>query len=331
MQSLSSDDERTNAGDRLSQVGPFSQRHGSWSERFVSAGDGTRLYLRERSGGDLLHALLCDGIACDGFVWRYLAEDLLRVGRVSHWNYRGHGRSGRPVDTARHDISVFAEDLVSIREAVAEAPEPLVLFGHSMGCQAVLESYRRSPDRVAAMVLICGTAGRLTHTFKGTEALAQALPRMIESVQRNPRIARALWSNVPPNVAVKVAFATGEVDAAMNPADLLPYMEHVTDLDPLMFLRMLHEVGEQSAEDMLASIEVPVLVIAGENDTFTPTHLAERMAAAIPNSELMVEKGATHIVPLERREVIKEAVLDFVRRRVVAHRSEARSQRVDPG
>ena len=104
----------------------------------------------------------------------------------------------------------------------------------------------------------------------------------------------------------------------MNPADLLPYMEHVTDLDPLMFLRMLQEVGEQTAEDMLGSIQVPVLVIAGENDTFTPTHLAERMASAIPDAELLVEEGATHIVPLERREVIKECVLDFVRRRVVA-------------
>ena len=177
------------------------------------------------------------------------------------------------------------------------------------------ERYRNAPAGVAAMVLICGAPGRVTHTFKGSAALALALPGLIERVERHPQLARALWGNVPPAVATRVALASGEVHAGVEPGDLLPYMEHVADLDLYMFLRMLQATGEQTAEDMLGDIAVPVMVIAGGLDSFTPTHLAERMAAAIPGSEIMIEPDATHVVPLERREKTRDRVLDFLRRR----------------
>jgi pimeloyl-ACP methyl ester carboxylesterase len=80
---------------------------------------------------------------------------------------------------------------------------------------------------------------------------------------------------------------------------------------------MLQAVGEQTAEDMLGTIDVPVLIIAGELDTFTPPHLAEQMAASIPNSELMMVPGATHVVPIERREAIRDRIIEFVRDRVM--------------
>ncbi len=116
---------------------------------------------------------------------------------------------------------------------------------------------------------------------------------------------------------MRVALATGEVDAsAIQPEDIVRYSEHVAGLDLAMFLRMLHAIGEQTAEDMLESIEVPTLVLAGEQDTFTPTYLAEKMAAAIPDSELTIFPGATHVVPIERRDEVRERVLTFIRERV---------------
>jgi len=285
---------------------------------FVEANDGTRLYVRTRDAPGRLTSLLCDGIACDGFIWRYLANDLLPFGPVVHWNYRGHGRSAAPVDRDLVDIHAFVDDLTQVR--AAHVSGKVLVFGHSMGCQLALEAYRHQPEDVAGLVLICGTAGRLTHTFKGGDALARTLPRLIERVRQNPRLARALWSNVPPEVSVRVALATGEVDAAaIQPEDLKRYSEHVAGLDLEMFLRMLHAVGEQTAEDMLGTIEVPTLVLAGEQDTFTPTYLAERMAAAIPNSELTIYPGATHVVPIERRDAVRERIHRFVDERVYPH------------
>lgn len=288
---------------------------GSWRERFVTSGDGTRLYVRERPRTDAgPTAVLCDGIACDGFIWRYLAEDLAAAAHVVHWNYRGHGRSAAPTEPSRVGMDALAADLGAVRHETARAPT--VLFGHSLGCQVVLESYRDKPQGVAGLVLICGAPGRVTHSFKGSDALARALPRLIERVERHPVLARAVWANLPPAVATKVALASGEVDAGVNPDDLLPYMEHVTSLDVGLFLRMLSAVGEVTAEDVLPTIRVPALIVAGTLDSFTPPHLAERMAAAIPDAELMLVEGGTHVVPIERREAVRERVLDFLARKV---------------
>jgi len=298
------------------QAEPAANLQGAWSEGFVAAADGTRLYVRERRGAGALTAVLCDGIACDGFIWRYLVDDLLSVSSVLHWNYRGHGRSGAPVDPERIDIEAFVDDLEAVRDARLRGPS--VLFGHSMGCQLVLEAYRRRREDVAGLVLICGCPGRMTHSFKGRDALARALPGLIERVRRHPQLARALWSNVPPQVAARVALAAGEVDAAaISPDDLVAYSARVANLDLLMFLRMLHACGERSAEDMLAEVDVPVLVIAGASDTFTPPHLAEDMAAKLPKSELMMVPGATHVVPIERREEVRTRIETFIQERVL--------------
>lgn len=306
--------QRGNGGD--SPFPPVSSDHDAWEQQFVEAADGTRLYVRRREGDGPLTAMLLDGIACDGFIWRYLADDLRSLGAVVHWNYRGHGRSGAPVDPTRVDIGAFVDDLDAVRRRSVRGP--MLLVGHSMGCQLALEAYRRAPEGIAGMVLICGAPGRVTHTFKGRGALAQALPKLISQVERSPRLARAIWANVPPEVATRIALATGEVDAsAIRAEDLVAYSEHVANLDLLMFLRMLHATGEQTAEDMLSSIAVPVLVIAGQLDTFTPHHLAEAMAARIPASELTVIAGATHVVPIERRDEVRDRIMAFVEQRVM--------------
>jgi pimeloyl-ACP methyl ester carboxylesterase len=287
----------------------------AWKERFVEACDGTRIYARERPGETQLTALLCDGIACDGFIWRFLADDLLPVASVVHWNYRGHGRSHAPVDADRVDTAAFIDDLESVRGACIDGD--VLLVGHSMGCQIALEAYRRNPRGVAGMVLICGTAGRMTHSFKDSDALARALPRLIARVEKSPRMARALWSNVPPEVSARVALALGEVDAGVDPEDIVKYSDHVANLDLLMFLRMLQAVGDDTAEDLLPTVDVPTLVIAGLQDTFTPPHLAEAMAAQLPQSELMMVEGATHVVPIERRQLVRDRVQAFVNERIL--------------
>jgi pimeloyl-ACP methyl ester carboxylesterase len=166
------------------------------------------------------------------------------------------------------------------------------------------------------MVLICGTAGRMTHTFKGKDALARALPGLIERVEKNPRFARALWSNVPPAMAARVALATGEVDAVVDPEDLMKYSDHVANLDLLMFLRMLRAMGDESAAEVLGSVTAPVLVIAGEQDSFTPAHLAEEMARALPHGELMMCAGATHVAPIERRDDVRDRIEAFAREHI---------------
>ena len=286
------------------------------SSQFISARDGTRLFVRERPSPldeGRPTAILCDGIACDGFIWKYLWDDLTTDANVVHWHYRGHGRSARPADPSVIELTDHARDMNTVR-AMTAAEGPVVLFGHSMGCQVALEAYRMHPENVLGLVLICGSYGRITHTFRGTDVMAQLLPRVIEAVDKHTRVARGLWGHLPPAVALRIALLTGEVDrVSIQPDDLLPYMKHMVDIDLPMFLRMLRSAGEHTAKDLLPKIDVPVLVLAGDRDMFTPTRYAEEMAALIPRSELHVISG-THVIPIERKDQVAELVRTFLKK-----------------
>jgi pimeloyl-ACP methyl ester carboxylesterase len=270
-----------------------------------------------KASGASVHAdittILCDGICCDGYVWKYLWDDLLDVTRVCHWHYRGHGRSAAPLNPQCIDIAAHARDLDAVRRHLGDGP--VVLVGHSMGCQVALEAYRQRPGYIAGLVLLCGSSGRVTRTFHGSDWLARVLPKLVKVTEAHPGLMRGIWSRIPVQMALKIALATGEVARELlNPDDLVPYLEHATDMDLLLFLRMLQAAGDYSADEFLAAIEAPALVIAGQSDTFTPFHLAADMASALPRGELLIIPGATHAAPLEHREQVGQRVRDFIAR-----------------
>src|SRR5688500_8027471 len=118
-------------------------------ECFAEGADGTRIYVRRRQGGDresgrAVTAVMADGIICDGYIYKYLAGDLAPLVNVAHWNYRGHGRSGVPVDPGRIKVEDHAADLDAVRHCTGDPP--VVLLGHSFGTQVVLEAYRLRPE-----------------------------------------------------------------------------------------------------------------------------------------------------------------------------------------
>lgn len=290
------------------------------SESFARGADGTRLYLHRlnppRSSDRVsepagLTAILCDGLACDGFIWKYLGDELSEQLNVAHFHYRGHGRSGPPVDPEQIGVKALADDLDVVRRALGDPP--VVLIGHSLGTQVALEAYRRRPEGVAALVLLCGSFGRVTYTFKGSEMLASVLPNLIEFATKHPKVTRAIWSSVPPRVAIAVARLTGDVNlGAVRLEDVEPYFQHVTIVDFELFLRMLRAAGEHTAEDILPQVRVPVLVVAGARDSFTPAAVSEAMAEAIPGAELEVIASGTHLAPLEHHAEIARRIGAFL-------------------
>lgn len=283
----------------------------TYDERgFVSASDGTRIFYgvkkSSRPEGGLPFVLL-DGIGCDGFAWKYLHPHVSQTRRVVHFHYRGHGRSGLPQDPARIDIAAHARDLLEVMDATGT--DKAILCGHSMGTQVALEAYRLAPERVGGLVLLCGSYGRITTTFRGSDMLKQVLPTIIEAVESNRGLVRALWGRMPSRLAFQIARLSGEVDRmAIREEDFLWYVDHVASMEPRLFLAMLRLAGEHSAEDVLARIEVPALVIAAERDTFTPPVLARHMAEEIPGAELLVLTGASHAAPIEQPRVIESAL-----------------------
>jgi pimeloyl-ACP methyl ester carboxylesterase len=301
-------------------IPPPSVRPQGEAHSFAVAEDGTRLFVRSKDDAHApgsIRAFLCDGIACDGFIWKYVWSDLAAMMPLTHWNYRGHGRSAPPRDPERLDIAAHADDLMTVRRHVDDPPA--VLFGHSMGCQVALEAYRRHPDQVKGLVLICGTYGKVTATFKNTPILDLILPKLVDTVIKHENVARAIWSRIPPEMALKIALTAGDIDPErIRQEDILPYLTHMTHIDLPMFLKMLRAAGEHSAEDLLPRVKVPTLIIAGERDSFTPPFLAEAMAKAIPNSELLMLERGTHVASIEQHEIVDAKIAEFVKERILS-------------
>ena len=65
--------------------------------------------------------------------------------------------------------------------------------------------------------------------------------------------------------------------------------------------------------ELLAGLEIPTLVAAGEHDMVDFTAGAEAMAATIPHARHAVIAGAGHLAPLERPETFRELLTDFLR------------------
>jgi pimeloyl-ACP methyl ester carboxylesterase len=289
------------------------------SASFVAAEDGTRLFTESTEVDSLSEqprAFFCDGIGCDGFIWKHLLEPVLARMPITHWHYRGHGRSAVPHDASRIQIEDHARDLMRVRQSVGDPP--CVIIGHSMGVQVALETYRRFPENVKALILICGSYGKVTQTVRGVPIVEMILPSLLRFVDKYPDVIRAVWTRMPPEMFLKVALKMGDLDQE-NPRieDVIPYMKHMTAVDIGMFLRMLKAAGEHTAESYLSEVKVPVLIVAAERDTFTPVWLSEAMHKQLPDSTYYVVPAGSHAAAVERPELVNDVILDFLKKRVL--------------
>jgi pimeloyl-ACP methyl ester carboxylesterase len=290
-------------------------------EGFAAGRDGTPIYFKlyGNEGPDAHLTVLCDGIGCDGYVWKYLEEALAPDQAILHWHYRGHGQTPRPRNPRHVTMPDLADDLDSILETVQDTigHREAIVAGHSMGVQVALEFYRRHRDRVGGLMLFCGSFGTPLRTFKGRATLETALPFVRMATQTFPRLSGGLWRTlIPTRAAYELAVRVEVNRELIKKDDFFPYLEHIARVDVQLFLEMLAAAARHSARELLPAIDVPVLIVAGDRDGFTPLSLSEEMHARIPASELLVVEGGSHTAPIERPELVNERVREFIRARL---------------
>jgi pimeloyl-ACP methyl ester carboxylesterase len=277
------------------------------------ASDGSRIAWTS-SGQGAPAILLTDGIGCAGYIWRKLAPDLARTRRVLHWNYRGHGLSDPPRDLGDATVAACVDDLLAVLDAAGE--ERIVLVGHSMGVQIVLEAHRRAPGRVAGLVLICGAPGRVLDTFHDTNLLGKVFPLARKLFDRFPSAAAAGFrAVVRSEVAMEYALAFEVNRALVRREDLRAYFDDLARVDARVFVRLLESAAAHDVAGHLPEIRVPTLIVAGERDGFTPMRLSVKMHEAVAGSELLVLQGGTHVGPVEHPGVVAERIGAFLEAR----------------
>lgn len=276
-----------------------------------SSRDNTRIWWGSVGRGQPV--VLCDGFACDGFIWPYIIDDFCDSLNLVRWHYRGHGNSEKPRRKGIVQVEDFCHDLADILDHLRI--ERAVLAGHSMGVQVILQFYGLYPERVEALLPICGTYKRPLDTLHNNDRLAQLLPYLDKAIDFAPERLQAIWQTLTPSaMTFHIAARTSEINSKfIRKQDFQPYLEHVANMDLRVFMRMLKGLAEHSAEEILPTITVPTYIIAGEFDSFTPTSRSHEMHQMIPNSDLLVVPGGTHVAPVELPDLINSTIEKFLR------------------
>ncbi|MBW3662051.1 MAG: alpha/beta hydrolase [Actinobacteria bacterium] len=299
-------------------------------DREVRAGDGAWIRYTVIGAEDAPWLVLCAGFMCPDNFWGYLIPPLLDRYRVAVLNYRGVGASSYPRDPGFAGRDVRAEDYTIEKHAgdvaaVMDAEEVTgaTVIGHSMGCQVALEVWRQRPDQVAALALITGPYASPLHTFYGSKLGVYLFPFAYHAIRFIPRPLQKL---IPRAVRLPIAMPGARLIRALGehtPAEGMSlYFEHFSRGDPVVMLEIAKGMHRFDAYPWLGDVAVPVLVVVGDEDTFTPPEIGDEFLSHLPDAELLVLPGGTHGALIEFPDEIREALLDFTARRL-GHRGSA--------
>ncbi len=278
---------------------------------FAATDDGGQVFYRAVGAGS--PALVCsNGIGVSTFFWEYLTQRFSSETTVVLWDYQGHGRSALPGTDKRLTISQCARDLGTVVSTLGlERP---VLLGHSMGAQVALERYRQSPESVGGIVTVLGAPGHPLDTFNDLAISRKLFDLLIQLHRSFPTAMDWLGKSiVSVPGAYDLAKALRLVDGdRLSRHDLRQYLRHLCDVGFPFFFQLAQEMGEHTTADYLDKIQAPVLIVAGENDAFTPAHLSQSMDERLPRSRLVWLEGASHAGIVEQPEAINAAVARFL-------------------
>jgi pimeloyl-ACP methyl ester carboxylesterase len=269
--------------------------------------------------GQGLPVLLGNGLGGSWRAWQHQIRYLDDRYRFVSWDYRGLYRSGPPPNLDALRIADHVKDALAVLDA--EKIERTAVIGWSMGVQLALELFRAAPERIAALVLVNGVAGKPYDTVLDLRVMRHVLPPAIRSLGKISPVVEAVTRQLvrsPETVlwAKRLGLASATLDEALF-RELAGSFE---DLDMEVYMRTLELIGEHDGYDLLPSIDVPVLVIAGDRDAMTPRSAAERMVRSIPGAELMIVPGGTHYVAVEYPELVNLRIEKFFHERGYAPR-----------
>jgi 3-oxoadipate enol-lactonase len=168
---------------------------------------------------------------------------------------------------------------------------PGALVGNSFGGAVALRTALAHQDRVDRLVLI----GAGLPTWDWTEAM------------------RSYFA------AEEAAIDAGDLDAATEVnLEFWVAPEHRDEVRPqqrhALELQTAHEEPEALWPEMapLSSLQVPTLVIVGEDDKPDFGAIAQHLAEEIPDADLAIVPGAGHLVGLDEPEELNALLLEFL-------------------
>jgi pimeloyl-ACP methyl ester carboxylesterase len=260
-----------------------------------------RLHVREWGNPDGTAILFIHGWSQNHLCWAKQYESALGDEfRLVAFDLRGHGMSEAPLGPSHYaHAGLWAYDVLAIIHALAlERP---VLVGWSYGAFVICDYVRAyGQDQIGAIDLVAG-AVKLGEPAFGTligpgfldhfaDAAADDLPTNI----RGMRGLLGALSAIP--------LPTADVETLLAASMTVPAR-----------IRASLAAREIDCDDVLAALEVPLLVTQGRADTIVLPAMAEHILAVCPTAQASWYDGVAHVPHLEEPERFNRELAELAR------------------
>lgn len=237
----------------------------------------------------LLHGFVGDGRS----TWQRQIDALSDEFTVVAWDGPGAGRSADPPASFR--MPDYADCLAGFMDALGLGRSHVA--GLSFGAALALELYRRRARLPMTLVLASAYAG-----WGGSLPPVVVEQRLEQSLLSSDLSPLQFVATMLPTMFSKSASKerVGEFAAS------------VSEFHPAGFRAMALASAEADLRDVLPRIDVPTLLLSGDEDERAPLSVAQALHASIPASRLVVMPGVGHVSSVEAAERFNGEVRDFL-------------------
>jgi pimeloyl-ACP methyl ester carboxylesterase len=252
-------------------------------------------YPNEASKGTIV---LLHGFLSSTFSFRRLIPLLNKEYQVLSIDLPPFGKSGK----SNRFIYSYKNMALTVAELIENMGlKNVILAGHSMGGQIVLNILHYKPGLAEKAVLLCSSS-----YLKRSK-----LPLVFVSYIPFFHLYVKFWlarSGVKQNLQ-QVVYDHSLITDEMLYGYLQPFLED----DIFMALtRMIRDREGDLSSAVLGKIDIPCLLIWGEQDKVVPLSIGERLQKDLRNSELIVLEDTGHLVPEERPEDVYQYMRNFL-------------------
>lgn len=211
------------------------------------------------------------------------------------------------VDLPGHGLSAWDDSFAGLDDWVdclaAQVVKPVDLCGWSLGGLLALRWAEKYPDQVRSLVLVTSTPCFVQQVGWDCAMAASVLAGFAEALQQN------YLATLKRFLSLQLRGGAEERALLLAMRDLLVSRGEPSQKALVQGLEILRDTDLRG---ILPSIRQRTLVIAGEKDTLTPAGASEFMGQQLPNAELVVVKGASHVPFLSHQLEFERLLMGFV-------------------
>jgi non-heme chloroperoxidase len=272
---------------------------------YVTSNDGARIFYKDWGAKDAQPVVFSHGWPLSADAWDGQMLFMLQQGyRVIAHDRRGHGRSDQTA--TGNDMDTYADDLAAVIEALDL--KNAILVGHSTGGGEISHYVgRHGTARVAKMVLIGAVPPRMAKSEAYPDGLPIAVFDGIRKGVADNRSQFYLELTTP-------FFGFNREGASVNEGLKQSFWAQGMAGSMLGQYLCIREFSEVDYTDDLKAIDVPTLVIHGDDDQIVPIGNAGLLSAKIvKDATLKIYEGAPHGLTATHQDRLNADLLAFAR------------------